>query len=110
MSGCQQPIDMPICKHMRPVKFGCPECNPPISINLSDLIKRIEQIEEYLRNIDHLIVAAQNAQALFAQKVHDLKSIDQKRDDVINALCQKVERTNSRIDALASLLGVKVDN
>lgn len=164
MSGCHEPIEMPVCQHLTPVKLFCSKCNPLESINLSEelqnmkttiayindnlsqacarierledrtepnpavhiLSKRIEILESfqnYLENsmkiaqqdltkvysrvkdledafgiIDHIVAAAKNAEGLFAQKVHDLKFIDQKRDDVINALCQKVEALNRRFD------------
>ena len=97
MSGCF-PIEMPVCRHLRPVKFGCPVCDPPVSVDLTELLERICALENRMVSIDHLLRSAETAETLFAQKVHDLKSIDQKRDDVINALCQKVEAISRKLD------------
>jgi predicted RNase H-like nuclease (RuvC/YqgF family) len=57
----------------------------------------IEKLESRFETIDHLIKSSNTAESLFASKVHELKSIDKKRDDVINALCQKVEMLTQRV-------------
>jgi hypothetical protein len=122
-------IDMPVCEHLTPIKFSCLKCNRIVTtaedmnlaegervfnIDLSSLFQRIEILENSLNetmkcvglladrlySISELIENAKNAESLFAKKVHELQSIDKKRDDVINALCQKVEALHKHIDSL----------
>lgn len=76
---------------------------------ITKCFERIEYLEETIGALDHLARSAQAAESLFAQKVHDLKSIDKKRDDVINALCQKVEALSAKLDRLWAWKNPEVD-
>jgi hypothetical protein len=98
MSGCHPTETLALCEHQVPIKFGCIRCER------DGILKRIEDLENRFATIDHLIKASNTAESLFAQKVHDLKFIDQKRDDVINALCQKVEAIDVRLDVFTKCL------
>lgn len=71
----------------------CDQCDAVFTL----IQDRIDALELRFSSIDHLIAASNSAESLFASKVHDLKSIDKKRDDVIDALCQKVELLNKRV-------------
>ena len=105
MSGCDTELPIPT------------PYNPPTEIEnrvkllealFNEIAKEVTRMRETFSRIAELTDNADKAQMIFAQKVHDLKYIDKKRDDVINALCQKVENSNGRLNALADLLGAKI--
>ena len=50
-----------------------------------------------MRDIPILVENCKGAEALFSKKIHDLIFVDKKRDDVINALCQKIEAINLKV-------------
>lgn len=65
---------------------------------VQECFERIEALESRFATIDHLIKSSNTAETLFASKVHELKSIDKKRDDVIDVLCQKIVSLSEKID------------
>lgn len=83
----------------------------PLWVQIQEMDDQISLLNEerlYWRNmlkgLPQLIQDAQYAQSLFNTKVHELKAVDALRDDVINAMCQKIEATDKRIYDLMLLM------
>lgn len=64
---------------------------------IKSLIDQMIGLNDRFSSMDNLIKNAEHAEYIFARKVHDLKDIDKKRDDVINNLCQKIENIDKRL-------------
>lgn len=96
MSGCHVPMDDQMSRlwqHNRVTD----EMYSYMRLEIDRLKSKVESLENFIGTMAHTVKAAETAESLFASKVHDLKSIDKKRDDVIDALCQKVELLNKRV-------------
>lgn len=107
-----QNISMPCCEHLIPIQLNCMKCNrlhpdkrvEQLTNDIERIVGRLAELEKafsvlayQINDLPSIITDAQAARQLFAKKVHDLKSVDKKRDDVINALCQKVEKIDYKI-------------
>ena len=80
-------IEMPVCEDVIPIKFGCAKCSTD---TLDNTIKKLQVIVE----------DASSVKDLFYRKLHELKKIDEARDDVINVLCQKIEAISHQLNEL----------
>lgn len=110
-------VEMPVCQHSVPIKFGCFLCNRKgdtqkestsyyrLEHDLKMCLDKLDEIESKLRFfsriMDRVAIIEERAQEsldLFVRKAHDLKKIDAKRDDVINSLCQKIMQLEERLN------------
>lgn len=110
-------LEMPVCQHSVPMKFGCFLCSRKgetpkestayyrLEHEINVCMAKLEEVESKLRFFSRIMdrvasieAKAQEALDLFILKAHDLKKIDAKRDDVINSLCQKISLLETRIN------------
>lgn len=81
-------IEMPVCEHVRPIKFGCPECD-----------SGIDDAPEYRRS----------PTSIYANKLdlYVLQEEAKKRDDIINTLLHQVHDLTTLVHNINQWIAAK---
>src|ERR1700730_7419409 len=85
--SCDSEIDYHLLKHRVDICF---DLFKELDEEMDEMSDKLKFFNKVMENVIYIEERGEQVLSLFAKKAHDLKSVDARRDDVINSLCQKI--------------------